>query len=312
MRIFVAGATGVLGRRLVPLLVQHGHQVTGTTRTAAKADLISGEGAAASVLDALDERAVRQAVSIAKPDVIVHELTALPSDFDPRRFEASFASTDRLRTEGTDNLLAAAVAGDVRRIVVQSYAAWPYDRRGAWVKTEDDPLDPDPPRAMRRTLDAIAYVERAALERGLEGIALRYGAFYGPGSSLGDGGTIIEQVRRRRFPVVGSGAGIWSFVHLDDAGEATALAIERGRPGVYNVTDDEPAAVRDWLPVLADAVGARPPRHLPAWLARPLIGEAGVSVMTRIRGASNAKAKRELGWDLRYPTWRGGFRHGLA
>jgi 2-alkyl-3-oxoalkanoate reductase len=312
MRIFVAGATGVVGRSLVPVLVVQGHQVTGTTTTATKTDRITDAGAEASVMDGLDAGAVMDAVSRAKPDVIVHQLSALPSDFQPRRFAESFAMTDRLRTEGTDNLLAAARAVGVGRIVVQSYAGWPYERRGAWVKTEDDPLDPDPPRAMRRTLEAIVHVEQAALRGGLEGIVLRYGSFYGPGTSLCDGGPIVEKIRRRRFPVVGSGAGVWSFVHVDDVATGTALAIERGEPGVYNITDDEPAPVRDWLPELADALGARPPRHVPAWFARPLIGEVGMSVMTRIRGAANAKAKRELGWVLRHPTWREGFRHALA
>lgn len=312
MKIFVAGATGVVGNRLVPALIRRGHEVVGTTRTPSKVGRLRSLGAEGVVVDALDPVAVKAAVADAEPEVIVHQLTALPPTFRPRRFAEQFAETDRLRTDGMDNLLAAASVVGARRFVAQSYAAWPYERRGGPVKTEADPLDPEPVPAMRRTLDAIRYVETSVANADLEGIALRYGAFYGPGTSIGEGGSVVEAVRRRRFPVVGSGGGIWSFVHIDDAAEATVAAIEGGAPGVFNIVDDEPATVAEWLPELADAIGARRPRRVPAWLARVLIGEVGVAVMTEIRGASNAKAKRELRWAPRYTSWREGFRVGLA
>ena len=312
MRVFVAGATGAIGSKLVPALVRRGHEVVGTTRSPERARAIEAAGATRAVVDALDAEAVKRAVGEAAPDVIVHELTAIPPDFNPRRFDRAFAMTNRLRTEGTDHLVAAAEAAGVRRFVAQSFAAWPYVRQGSWVKTEDDPLDEDPPAQVRRTLQAIRYVERATLQGPFEGLALRYGGFYGPGSSLARIGPIADVVRRRRFPIVGSGAGVWSFVHLEDAAEATALAVERGAPGVYNVTDDDPAPVRDWLPVLADALGAPAPRRVPVWVGRLFGGELAVTMMTELRGASNAKARRELGWTLRYPSWRQGFREGLG
>ena len=288
----------------MPALVRRGHEVVGTTRSPERARAIEAAGATRAVVDALDAEAVKQAVGEAAPDVIVHELTAIPPDFNPRRFDRAFAMTNRLRTEGTDHLVAAAEAAGVRRFVAQSFAAWPYVRQGSWVKTEDDPLDEDPPAQVRRTVEAIRYVERATLQGPFEGLALRYGGFYGPGSSLARIGPIADVVRRRRFPIVGSGAGVWSFVHLEDAAEATALAVERGAPGVYNVTDDDPAPVRDWLPVLADALGAPAPRRVPVWVGRLFGGELAVTMMTELRGASNAKARRELGWTLRYPSWR--------
>ena len=296
----------------MPALVRRGHEVVGTTRSPERARAIEAAGATRAVVDALDAEAVKQAVGEAAPDVIVHELTAIPPDFNPRRFDRAFAMTNRLRTEGTDHLVAAAEAAGVRRFVAQSFAAWPYVRQGSWVKTEDDPLDEDPPAQVRRTVEAIRYVERATLQGPFEGLALRYGGFYGPGSSLARIGPIADVVRRRRFPIVGSGAGVWSFVHLEDAAEATALAVERGAPGVYNVTDDDPAPVRDWLPVLADALGAPAPRRVPVWVGRLFGGELAVTMMTELRGASNAKARRELGWTLRYPSWRQGFREGLG
>jgi nucleoside-diphosphate-sugar epimerase len=312
MRVLVAGATGAIGSKLVAALVRRGHEVIGTTRSSEQARAIEAAGAIPAMVDALDAQAVKRAVGEAAPDVIVHELTAIPPNFNPRRFDRAFAMTNRLRTEGTDHLVAAGEAAGVRRLVAQSFAAWPYLRQGSWVKMEDDPLDEDPPAQVRRTLEAIRYVERVALQGPFEGLALRYGGFYGPGSSLARTGPIAEAVRRRRFPIVGSGAGVWSFVHLDDAAEATALAVERGAPGVYNVTDDEPAPVRDWLPVLADALGAPAPRRVPVWVGRLFAGELGVTMMTELRGASNAKAKRELGWQLRYPSWRQGLREGLG
>jgi nucleoside-diphosphate-sugar epimerase len=312
MRVFVAGATGAIGSPLVEALIRRGHEVTGTTRFPERARALEAAGPRGAVVDALDEIAVKAAVADAAPDVIIHELTAIPQEFNPRRFDEDFAQTNRLRTEGTDHLIAAAETAGVRRFVSQSFAAWPYARQGSWVKTEEDPLDDDPPAKVRSTVEAIRYVERATLEGPFDGLALRYGGFYGPGSGLERNGSIADAVRRRRFPIVGSGAGVWSFIHLTDAAEATALAVERGAPGVYNVSDDEPAPVREWLPEFADAIGAAPPRHVPAWLGRLFAGELGVVMMTELRGASNEKAKRELGWQLRYPSWRQGFVEGLG
>jgi nucleoside-diphosphate-sugar epimerase len=300
MRVFVAGATGAIGARLVPELVRRGHEVVGTSRSAEKAERLRALGAEPVVLDLLDARAVREAVGAARPDAIVHQATALAGLSDLKHFDRSFAETNRLRTEGTDALLAAARETDVRRFVAQSFAGWPYARDDGAVKTEDDPLDPAPVPAMRETLAAIRHLERAVVGAG--GIALRYGGFYGSPDDAQ-----LELVRKRRFPIVGDGGGVWSFVHLDDAATATALALERGAPGVYNVVDDDPAPVREWLPALAEAIGAEPPRRVPRWLGRLAAGEPGVVMMTEIRGASNAKAKRELGWTPRHPSWRQGF-----
>jgi 2-alkyl-3-oxoalkanoate reductase len=313
MRIFVAGATGALGRRLVPLLVERGHQVTGMTRTAGKAAGLRAAGTEPVVADALDRDAVLAAVAAARPEVVVHELTALAEMTDFRKLDQGFALTNRLRTEGTDHLLAAARAAGARRFVAQSFAGWPFARVGGPVKTEDDPLDPDPPAQLRRTLDAIRHLESAVLgAEGLEGVVLRYGGFYGPGTSAGEGGFMLEDLRRRRFPVVGAGTGVWSFVHIDDAATATVAAVERGAPGIYQIVDDDPAPVSEWLPALAAAVGARPPRRIPAWVARLAGGAHGVVLMTEVRGASNAKARRELGWRPAWPSWRQGFREGLG
>jgi 2-alkyl-3-oxoalkanoate reductase len=300
MRVFVAGASGAIGSHLLPELVARGHEVIGTSRSPEKSDRLDALGAEPIVLDLLDSGAVRRAVTTARPDAIVHEATALTGLSDLRNPDKAFAQTNRLRTEGTDALLAAARDIDVRRFVAQSFTSWPYAREGGPVKTEEDPLDPKPVSTMRETLDAIRHVEQAVVGAG--GIALRYGGFYG----LPDDAQ-LELVRKRRFPIVGDGGGIWSFIHLDDAATATALALEAGAPGIYNVVDDEPAPVSEWLPVLADVIHAKPPRHVPRWLARILAGEAGVALMTEIRGASNEKAKRELGWTLRYPSWRQGF-----
>jgi nucleoside-diphosphate-sugar epimerase len=311
MRVFVAGATGVVGVRLVPALVARGHEVVGTTRTPERMDRLRRLGAEPVLMDALDATAVKEVVARAEPEVVVHQMTAIPPELNLRRFDEAFAATNRLRTEGTDHLVEAARATGVRRFVAQSYAAWPYARAGGPVKTEDDPLAVDAPTHLRRTLGAIRHLESAVAASGLEGLSLRYGGFYGPGTSLGEGSPVLEAVRRRRFPLVGPGEGIWSFVHIDDAASATVAAVEAVHVGVLNVTDDEPAPVREWLPELARAIGAPAPRHVPAWLARPLIGEVGVTMMTDIRGASNARAKRELGWKLRFPSWREGFRLGL-
>ena len=300
MRVFVAGATGAVGARLVPQLVERGHEVVGTYRSPDKADRLRADGAEPVLLDVLDVEAVRKTVADARPDAIVHEATALAGMTDFKHFDRSFEQTNRLRTQGTDALVAAARETGVGRFVAQSYAGWPYAREDGAVKTEDDPLDPTPVPAMRETLAAIRYLEQVVVDEG--GLALRYGGLYGSPDDAQ-----LELVRKRRFPIVGDGGGVWSFVHLDDAAAATVLALERGDPGVYNVVDDEPAPVREWLPALAEAIGAKPPRRVPRLLARLLAGESGVVLMTEIRGASNAKAKRELGWALRYPSWRDGF-----
>jgi nucleoside-diphosphate-sugar epimerase len=312
MKIFVAGATGVIGTRLVPQLVRRGHEVAGTTRTPAKLERLRALGAEPVLLYALDEAAVKDAMAAAAPEVVVHQLTAIPDTVNPRRLDRDFAETNRLRTEGTDYLLEAARAAGARRFVAQSFAAWVYARTGGPIKAEDDPIETDPPASVRETLAGILHVERAVADASdLDGIALRYGGFYGPGTSIGEGAPMLDMIRKRRFPIVVPGGGIWSFIHVDDAASATAAAIERGAPGIYNVTDDEPAPVATWLPALAEAVGARAPWRVPVWLARALIGEAGVAMMTEVRGASNAKAKGELDWHPAYSSWREVFRWGL-
>lgn len=304
MHVFVAGATGAIGRPLVRHLVARGHRVTGTTRSPEKADLLRRDGAEAAIVDGLDARSVGEAVARARPDAIVHQMTALAGSMNLRRWDAMFAGTDTLRTKGTDHLLAAASATGVRRFVAQSYTNWTNARVGSSPKIEEDPLDPDPPRAQARTLDAIRYLERAVLEAPLEGIVLRYGNFYGPGASA----SLVAAVRKRQLPMVGEGTGVWSWIHVEDAAAATVAALERGRPGIYNVVDDDPAPVASWLPYLAEVAGARPPGRVPVWLGRLAAGEVGVSMMTQIRGSSNAKAKRELDWRPAWPSWRQGFR----
>jgi 2-alkyl-3-oxoalkanoate reductase len=312
MRIFVAGATGAVGRRLLPILLSAGHSVTGLTRSPQKAELIRARGAEAVVADGLDATSIHAAVAAAKPDVIVHEMTDLKNASDLRNFDRSFASSNRLRTQGTDHLLAAARAVGVKRFVAQSFCGWPYARDGNPVKSEMDPLDPEPPQEMRPTLDAIRYLESTVTGSSApEGIVLRYGAFYGPGTGLFDG-PFLEQLRRRRVPLIANGDGWWSLLHVEDAAEATALAIERGTAGgIYNIVDDEPAPVRDWLPALAEMLGAKPPFHVPAWIARLLAGDHLVALMTQVRAGSNAKAKRELGWQPAHPSWRQGFAEVL-
>jgi nucleoside-diphosphate-sugar epimerase len=314
MKILIAGATGALGKQLTPLLVAGGHEVVGLTRTQGKSDLVRSLGARPAVADALDAEAVGRVVSEAEPEVIVHELTAL-GVFDPRHLERDFALTNRLRTESTDHLLSAGRAVGIRRFVAQSYAGWPFARIGGPVKSEEDPLDPDPPKALRGALEAIRYVERTVAGADwVDGLVLRYGGFYGPGTgfSLHPDGDQVEMIRKRKFPLVGKGSGVWSFVHISDAAAATASAVERGRPGIYNVVDDEPAPVAEWLPAAADAVRAKRPLRLPRWVGRLAAGEAAAVMMTEVRGASNAKAKRELGWQPRYPSWREGFATGLG
>jgi len=307
MRVLVAGATGAIGRQLVPQLIAAGHQVSGTTRSLQKTDTLRAAGAEPYVLDGLDGAAVGEVVGRARPDVIVHEMTAIPAQLNLRRIGQAFAATNTLRTVAVDHLMAAARAAGVTRFIAQSYAGWPSARTGGPVKTEDDPLDPDPPAAMRPVLDAIQYLERAVTSAPFAGLALRYGSLYGPGSS----DIFVSMLRRRMVPLIGNGAGVWSWLHVTDAAAATVAAVTHGEPGIYNIVDDEPAAVAEWLPVVARCAGARPPLHVPGWLGRLAAGEAGMSMMTQVRGSSNAKAKRELGWTPIWPTWRDGFARGL-
>ena len=300
MRVFVAGASGAIGTRLVPQLIDRGHEVIGTFRSPGNAEHVLALGAEPIPLDLLDPRAVRKAVLETEPYAIMHQATALANLRMSRNFDRGFAQTIRLRTEGTDALLAAAREAEVRRFVAQSFASARYARVGGWVKTEDDPLDSTPARGTRETAAAMSYLDQAVTEAG--GIVLRYGNFYGaPNDAL------LEPVRKRQFPIVGDGGGVSSFIHLDDAAAATVLALEHGRAGIYNIVDDEPAPVREWLPVLANVLGAKPPRRFPRWLARLFAGEAAVMMGTESRGASNAKAKRELRWEPRYESWREGF-----
>jgi len=315
MKVFVAGATGALGKQLVPMLVEQGHEVTGMTRTPSKQDLVRELGVRPAVADALDPEAVAQAVAEAEPEVVIHQLTAIDAAAFGRSLDKTFALTNRLRTEGTDHLLAAANAAGARRFIAQSFGGWPFERTGGPIKTEEDPLQASPPKTVSETLGAIKYLEATVTgAEGIEGLALRYGGFYGPGTSLAvnPDGEQVEMVRKRRFPIVGNGAGIWSLVHIHDAAAATAAAVKRGGPGLYNVVDDEPAPVSVALPELARVIGAPPPRRIPRWLGRLLAGEGMTIMMTEVRGASNAKAKRELGWEPRYPSWRRGFREGLG
>lgn len=320
MKVFVAGATGVLGRNLVPQLVARGHEVAGMTRSVGKQDLVRGLGGRPVVADALDSNAVAQAVASAEPEVIVHELTDLSGPMSirearhPERFRGAIM-TNRLRTEATNHLLAAGRAVGVRRFVAQSFGAFRFARKGGLVQTEADPLDPDPAGPMQPGLEEILYLERAVTTiEWAEGLALRYGGFYGPGTSvsLAPDAQVAAPIRKRRFPIVGDGGGVWSYVHIEDAAAATAVAVERGEPGIYNVVDDDPAPVREWLPALASALGAKPPRRVPRWLGRLLAGEVATAMMTEARGASNAKVKRELSLQFRYPSWRQGFIEGLG
>ncbi|MDQ1513635.1 MAG: hypothetical protein QOC59_1477 [Microbacteriaceae bacterium] len=310
MKVFVAGGSGAVGRWLVPQLVARGHQVAATTTAQSKLALLERLGAEAVLMDGLDAVSVGEAVAAARPDAIVHEMTAISTaqggEPDLKHMDRWFATTNRLRIEGTDHLLAAAAASGVTNFVAQSYAAWNGIRAGGWVKTEEDPLDPMTGTAARPVAEAIRHLEDVVVTAG--GAALRYGGLYGPGATDDQ----VELVRKRQFPLVGRGTGYTSWVHLDDAASATVLAVEQQAKGVYNIVDDEPAPAVEWLPHLAGCAGAKPPMHVPEWLARVLAGEVAVMMMTQGRGFSNAKAKRELGWELRYPSWRQGFREGLA
>ena len=311
MRIFVAGAARVIGQQLLPQLVAQGHHVVGTTRSPAKLDRLRALGAEPAILDGLDGAAVGEAVARAEPEVVIHQMTALAgaSLNNLRRFDRGFAVTNQLRSAGTDHLLAAAQAAGARRFIAQSYAGWPGDRNGPPVQSEQDPLDPDPPAGQRESLAAIRHLEQVVpAAAGLDGLVLRYGSLYGYGAS----DEFFGLARQRKVPVIGNGAAIWSFLHVADAATATAAAVQHGSPGLYNVVDDEPATVAEWLPFLAQALGAKPPYHIPAWLGRLAAGEVGISMMTQARGCANAKAKRELGWQLQWPSWRQGFTRGLA
>ncbi|MEU4453430.1 NAD(P)-dependent oxidoreductase [Nocardioides sp. NPDC023903] len=315
MRIFIAGGTGAVGVRMVPLLVAAGHEVFGSTRHDAGREALAGIGATGIVMDPLDAQSVHDAVAKAEPEVVVHQLTALGGlSGNLKKWDQDFAMTNRLRTEGTDHLLAASRAAGVRRFVAQSFGGgWTYERTGGWVKDESSPMITDPGKEARGALAAIRHLEEAVTTASdLEGLVLRYGNFYGPGNAASREGAIGELLRAGKMPVVGGGTGVWSFVHIDDVGAATAAAVERGAPGIYNIVDDDPAPVNQWMPFLAEQVGGRNPMRLPAWLARPLIGEFGVALMTSVRGSSNAKAKRELGWTPSYATWREGFRTGIG
>lgn len=306
MRVFVAGGTGVIGRQLVPQLVARGHQVTATTTSPAKLESLEQLGADAVVMDGLDAMSVGEAVAAARPDVVVHQMTAIAGKPDMKHMDRWFATTNRLRTEGTDHLLAAAEATGVPHFVAQSYAGWNGIREGGWVKTEEDPLDPHAGTPAHPGMAAIRHVEEVVVEAG--GAVLRYGALYGPGATDDQ----VELVRKRQFPLVGGGTGYCSWVHLDDAASATVLAVEQKASGVFNIVDDEPAPAAEWLPYLASCAEAKPPMRAPKWLARLLAGDVAVAMMTEGRGFSNAKAKRELGWELRYPSWRQGFKDGLV
>jgi nucleoside-diphosphate-sugar epimerase len=308
MKVFVAGATGAIGKQLVPRLLAAGHAVHGMTHSESKQALLHELGAVPVVADALDPDQVAEALARVKPDVIVHQLTAIGA-VDARHMERDFAPTNRLRTEGTDHLLSAAQAvGGVRRFVAQSNGAFVYARSGGAVKSEEDPLDPTPVREMRAIIAALRHLEGAVLGADwTQGIVLRYGALYGPGTSMAPGGNEFELIRKRMFPVVGRGGGVWSFVHVADAAEAVVAAVEHGSRGVYNVVDDDPARVAEWLPALAQAPGAKKPRRVPRLIGRLFAGECGVQMMTELRGASNAKAKRELAWRPAHTSWRQGF-----
>jgi nucleoside-diphosphate-sugar epimerase len=308
MRVFLAGGTGAVGRRLVPQLVERGHEVTATTRHAERTDLLRSLGAEPVVVDGLDAVGIGKAVARAQPEAIVHQMTALSGNPDFKHFDRWFALTNRLRTEGTEHLLAAAAAVGATRFIAQSYMNWANTGEGAPLKTEDAPLEPNPAKAHTETLAAIRALEESVVSAPLDGIALRYGGLYGPGASE----SMVEMVRKHKVPIVGDGAGVWSWLHVDDAASAVVAALEHGERGIYNIVDDDPAPVAVWLPYLASAVGAKSPMHVPTWLGRLAIGDVGVKLMTEARGSSNRKAKRELLWQPAWSSWREGFRYALS
>jgi 2-alkyl-3-oxoalkanoate reductase len=307
MRIFLAGGSGVVGQQLIPQLLAAGHSVVATTRSGAKSGQLRNLGAEPVVLDALDGTAVGDAVARAEPEVVISQLTALSGESDLRHFDRTFARTNRLRTEGTDHLIAAARAAGTRRVIVQSYTGWPNARTGGPVKTEADELDPNPTARQRRSMAAIQHLEEAVLSAPMDGVVLRYGMLYGRGASS----EIFDMIRARRLPVVGTGDGVWSWTHVDDAASAAVAALDHGA-GLYNIVDDDPAPIREAFPAIAELLGAKPPRRVPVWLARPLAGDVVVSMLTEVRGSSNAKARRELDWAPRWSSWRDGIRHEFA
>jgi nucleoside-diphosphate-sugar epimerase len=312
MKVLVAGATGGLGRSLVPQLIAAGHEVTGMTRSESGAAGVRAFGADAVLADGLDAAGVRAAVESVRPEVVVHQMTALKGGIDFKHFDDSFAMTNRLRTEGTDNLLAASQAAGVRRFVVQSYAGWNLQHGGSATKTEADPLDPNPVPGQRQTMAGIKHLESAVLNAdGIEGVALRYASFYGPTGDIGKGGSMVELIQKRRLPIIGDGAGVWSFIHYDDAAAVTVQAVESDATGVFQVADDDPAQAAVWLPEFARILGAKAPRHIPAWVGRLAVGDVGVAAFTEIRGADNTLAKKTFGWQPGYASWREGFRDGL-
>ncbi len=314
MKVFLAGSTGVIGRCLLPLLVENGHEVAALVRSPDKARQVEAFGAHAIVANALDRDELTSAVKQAEPEVVIHQLTGLANAvWNFNKFDKEFALTNRFRSETADTLLSAARLVHARRFIAQSFCGWPFAREGGPIKTEQDPLDPHPPSSFAQSFAAIRHVEQAVTDgTDIEAFALRYGLLYGPGTAIAKDGMIVDLVRKRQFPIAGNGGGIWSFIHVQDAAQVTAVAVSRGTPGTYNIVDDEPAPVSSWLPFLANVVGAKPPYQVPTWLARFMIGEGGVSMMTQVRGGSNAKAKREFGWQLIYPTWRIGFAKELG
>ncbi len=312
MKVLVAGATGGLGRSLVPQLVAAGHEVTGMIRSGSGAAGVRAFGADVVLADGLDADAVRAAVESVRPEVVVHQMTALKGGIDFKHFDDSFALTNKLRTVGVDNLIVAAQAAGVRRFVVQSYAGWNLQHGGSATKTEADPFDPNPAPAQRQTMAGIKHLESAVLNAdGLEGVALRYASFYGPTADLGKGGSMVELVQKRRLPIIGDGTGVWSFIHYDDAAAATVKAVESDVTGVFQIADDDPAQAAVWLPEFARILGAKAPRHIPSWLGRLAVGDVGVAAFTEIRGADNTLAKKTFDWQPGYASWRQGFSQGL-
>lgn len=313
MKIFVLGSTGVVGVNLIPLLIEKKHDVAALVSSSQKIKAAEAMGVEGVAADVFNKDELTSLVKKIRPEVIIHQLTALKGvTGNFRNFDKEFEMTNRFRTEVTDTLLNVAVEAGTKRFIAQSFCGWPFARTGGPVKSEEDPLDPDPPASFRKTHAAIRYLEDRVKEaKNVEALALRYALFYGPGTGISKDSVIINQVRKRKMPVVGDGTGIWSFIHIKDAAQATVMALTDGEPGLYNIADDEPAPVSAWLPYLAEVLGAQPPRKVPVWLVRIFIGEGGVSMMTQIRGASNTKAKQKLNWELKYTSWRKGFKEGL-